>query len=80
MISLSYARISFEDVAQKLQLDSPENAEYIVAKVSFIFGKEKTYFLLFRLFVMESLKQVSIMSKVMSNHVNLLMFIQHVNL
>jgi 26S proteasome regulatory subunit N3 len=33
MISLSYARISFSDVAQKLQLDSPEDAEYIVAKV-----------------------------------------------
>ncbi|CAF1131290.1 unnamed protein product [Rotaria magnacalcarata] len=32
MISLSYARISFSDVAQKLQLDSPEDAEYIVAK------------------------------------------------
>jgi 26S proteasome regulatory subunit N3 len=35
MISLSYAKISFSDVAQKLQLDSPEDAEYIVAKVSF---------------------------------------------
>jgi len=34
MISLSYAKISFSDVAQKLQLDSPEDAEYIVAKVS----------------------------------------------
>ena len=34
MISLSYAKISFSDVAQKLQLDSPENAEYIVAKVN----------------------------------------------
>lgn len=33
MISLSYAKISFSDVAQKLQLDSPEDAEYIVAKV-----------------------------------------------
>jgi len=32
MISLSYAKISFSDVAQKLQLDSPEDAEYIVAK------------------------------------------------
>ena len=30
MISLSYAKISFSDVAQKLQLDSPEDAEYIV--------------------------------------------------
>jgi len=37
MISLSYARISFSDVAQKLQLDSPEDAEYIVAKVNFRF-------------------------------------------
>ena len=34
MISLSYAKISFSDVAQKLQLDSPEDAEYIVAKVT----------------------------------------------
>jgi 26S proteasome regulatory subunit N3 len=34
MISLSYAKISFSNVAQKLQLDSPEDAEYIVAKVS----------------------------------------------
>ncbi|CAF3048649.1 unnamed protein product [Rotaria socialis] len=32
MISLSYTKISFSDVAQKLQLDSPEDAEYIVAK------------------------------------------------
>ena len=32
MISVSYARISFNDVAQKLQLDSSEDAEYIVAK------------------------------------------------
>ena len=36
MISLSYAKISFSDVAQKLQLDSPEDAEYIVAKVNYI--------------------------------------------
>ncbi len=34
MISLSYAKISFSDVAQKLQLDSAEDAEYIVAKVN----------------------------------------------
>jgi hypothetical protein len=33
MISLSYAKISFSDVARKLQLDSSEDAEYIVAKV-----------------------------------------------
>lgn len=34
MISLSYSRISLADIAQKLQLDSPEDAEFIVAKVS----------------------------------------------
>lgn len=33
MISLSYSRISLADIAQKLQLDSPEDAEFIVAKV-----------------------------------------------
>ncbi|XP_045208073.1 26S proteasome non-ATPase regulatory subunit 3-like [Mercenaria mercenaria] len=32
MISLSYSRISLMDIAQKLTLDSPEDAEYIVAK------------------------------------------------
>ncbi|XP_032890956.1 26S proteasome non-ATPase regulatory subunit 3 isoform X1 [Amblyraja radiata] len=32
MISLSYSRISLNDIAQKLQLDSPEDAEFIVAK------------------------------------------------
>ena len=32
MINVSYARISLSDIAQKLQLDSPEDAEYIVAK------------------------------------------------
>ncbi|XP_071101623.1 26S proteasome non-ATPase regulatory subunit 3-like [Haliotis cracherodii] len=32
MISLSYSRISLVDIAQKLSLDSPEDAEYIVAK------------------------------------------------
>ncbi|CAF0864248.1 unnamed protein product [Didymodactylos carnosus] len=32
MISLSYAKISFVDIAQKLQLDSPEDAEYIISK------------------------------------------------
>ena len=35
MISLSYSRISLVDIAQKLTLDSPEDAEYIVAKVFF---------------------------------------------
>ncbi len=34
MINLSYSRISLMDIAQKLLLDSPEDAEYIVAKVS----------------------------------------------
>lgn len=34
MISLSYSRISLADIAQKLQLDSPEDAEFIVAKVA----------------------------------------------
>lgn len=33
MISLSYSRISMADIAEKLQLDSAEDAEYIVAKV-----------------------------------------------
>ncbi|XP_064472370.1 26S proteasome non-ATPase regulatory subunit 3-like [Ornithodoros turicata] len=32
MINLSYLRISLVDVAHKLQLDSPEDAEFIVAK------------------------------------------------
>jgi hypothetical protein len=36
MISLSYSRISLADIAQKLQLDSPEDAEFIVAKVGWI--------------------------------------------
>ena len=29
---MSYSKISLSDIAQKLQLDSPEDAEYIVAK------------------------------------------------
>ena len=33
MINLSYSRISLSDIAQKLLLDSPEDAEFIVAKV-----------------------------------------------
>ncbi|KAJ0058535.1 hypothetical protein NL108_016626, partial [Boleophthalmus pectinirostris] len=32
MMSLSYSRISLSDIALKLQLDSPEDAEFIVAK------------------------------------------------
>jgi len=31
-VALSYSRISLADVADKLQLDSPEDAEYIIAK------------------------------------------------
>ncbi|XP_013391357.1 26S proteasome non-ATPase regulatory subunit 3 [Lingula anatina] len=31
-INVSYSRISLTDIAQKLQMDSPEDAEYIVAK------------------------------------------------
>lgn len=34
MISLSYSRISLADIAEKLRLDSSEDAEYIVAKVT----------------------------------------------
>ena len=33
LISLSYQRISLADVAAKLQLDSAEDAQFIVAKV-----------------------------------------------
>eukprot|EP00052_Salpingoeca_macrocollata_P011129 m.85678 g.85678 ORF g.85678 m.85678 type:complete len:676 (+) comp17896_c0_seq1:571-2598(+) len=33
MLSLSYSRISLKDVAAKLQLDSADDAQYIVAKV-----------------------------------------------
>jgi len=32
MISLSYSRISLQDIARKLALDSPEDAEFIVCK------------------------------------------------
>eukprot|EP00128_Syssomonas_multiformis_P002881 Colp12_sorted_trinity150504_noHs@33024 len=32
MINLSYSRISLADISSKLKLDSPEDAEYIVAK------------------------------------------------
>ena len=32
-ISLAYSRISLQDVAAKLRLDSAEDAEYIIAKV-----------------------------------------------
>lgn len=39
MISLSYSRISLADIAQKLQLDSPEDAEFIVAKVGLVQGR-----------------------------------------
>lgn len=40
MISLSYSRISLADIAQKLQLDSPEDAEFIVAKVGLVQGPQ----------------------------------------
>lgn len=43
MISLSYSRISLADIAQKLQLDSPEDAEFIVAKVGFAMAKAVTF-------------------------------------
>ncbi len=33
MISLSYSKISLEHIANKLQLDSAVDAEFIVAKV-----------------------------------------------
>ena len=32
-ISLAYSRIYLSDVAKKLNLESPEDAEYIIAKV-----------------------------------------------
>jgi hypothetical protein len=34
IISLSYSKISLENIAQKLQLDSAVDAEFIVAKVN----------------------------------------------
>lgn len=36
MINLSYSRISLADIADKLQLDSPEDAEFIIAKVTVV--------------------------------------------
>ena len=36
MINLSYSRISLADIADKLQLGSPEDAEFIIAKVTFV--------------------------------------------
>jgi len=48
-ISLSYSKISLVDVAEKLQLDSPEDAEYIVAKairdnvIDAIINRERGY-------------------------------------
>ena len=44
MISLSYSRISLADIAQKLQLDSPEDAEFIVAKVGLFQGSQMLLF------------------------------------
>lgn len=43
MISLSYSRISLADIAQKLQLDSPEDAEFIVAKVGLAWGQQSPH-------------------------------------
>jgi len=34
MINLSYSRISLADIADKLQLGSSEDAEFIIAKVT----------------------------------------------
>ena len=34
-LSISYSRISLKDICLKLHLDSEEDAEYIVAKVTF---------------------------------------------
>lgn len=48
MISLSYSRISLADIAQKLQLDSPEDAEFIVAKVGLVQGHRVTFLPHFR--------------------------------
>ena len=39
-LSVSYSRISLEDVAKKLLLDSAEDAEFIVAKVGRGMGLE----------------------------------------
>ena len=36
-ISLAYSRIKFSDIAAKLLLDSPADAEFIVAKVFFVY-------------------------------------------
>ena len=36
-ISLAYSRISLADVAAKLKLESPKDAEYIIAKVNLFF-------------------------------------------
>ena len=45
MINLSYSRISLTDVADKLTLDSPEDAEFIVAKVTSDHSPGMTYVL-----------------------------------
>ena len=36
---MAYSRITFADIAKKLLLDSPEDAEFIVAKVKISFGQ-----------------------------------------
>ena len=42
-ISLAYSRISLADVAAKLKLESPKDAEYIIAKVNFFFEQVSGY-------------------------------------
>ncbi len=43
-ISLAYSRISLADVAAKLKLESPKDAEFIIAKVSSIFFAQFEFF------------------------------------
>ena len=47
-ISLAYSKITFADIAQKLLLDSPEDAEFIVAKVSSTLSKFQNIKFMFR--------------------------------
>ena len=42
-ISLAYSRISLADVAAKLKLESPKDAEYIIAKVNLFFEQVSGY-------------------------------------
>ena len=68
-INISYAKISFSDVAQKLQLDSPEDAEYIVAKVGepFLWRVLEMDRVSSRPFVMGSSRRTSIMKRASSS-------------